>query len=60
MALATASPGLPALPVTKGHTYRLYRMESFDAVSHTLFCNAAVPRASSLDVLKYQHRVRST
>jgi lysophospholipase L1-like esterase len=46
--------GYLALPVTKGYTYRLYRMESFDAVSHTLFCNAAVPGASSKDVLMYQ------
>jgi lysophospholipase L1-like esterase len=46
--------GYLALPVTKGYTYRLYRNESFDAVSHTLFCNAAVPGASSKDVLMYQ------
>jgi len=46
--------GYLALPVTKGYTYRLYRTESFDAISHTLFCNAAVPGASSRDVLLHQ------
>jgi lysophospholipase L1-like esterase len=46
--------GYLALPVTKGYTYRLYRTESFDAISHTLFCTAAVPGASSRDVLLHQ------
>ena len=46
--------GYLALPVTKGYTYRLYDTGSFDAISHTLFCNAAVPGASSSDVLMHQ------
>jgi lysophospholipase L1-like esterase len=46
--------GYLALPVTRGYTYRLYDTESFDAVSHTLFCNAAVPGATSRDVLLHQ------
>lgn len=46
--------GYLALPVTKGYTYRLYDSASFDAISHTLFCNAAVPGATSGDVLMHQ------
>lgn len=46
--------GYLALPVTKGYTYWLYENETFDGVSHTLFCNAAVPGAASRDVLLHQ------
>ena len=46
--------GYLALPVTKGYVYRLYDTAAFDAVSHTLFCNAAVPGATSRDVLMHQ------
>jgi lysophospholipase L1-like esterase len=46
--------GYLALPVTRGYTYRLYDTERFDAISHTLFCNAAVPGATSSDVLMHQ------
>ena len=46
--------GYKAMPVTQGYTYLLYENGVFDAVPHTLFCNAAVPGATSRDVLLYQ------
>jgi lysophospholipase L1-like esterase len=46
--------GYKALPVTKGYAYLLYEREVFDEVSHTLFANAAVPGASSSDLLDHQ------
>src|SRR4051812_10341009 len=46
--------GYKAMPVTDGYTYRLYSTGVFDAIPHTLFCNAAVPGATSRDVLLHQ------
>jgi lysophospholipase L1-like esterase len=46
--------GYKAMPVTQGYTYLLYQNGVFDAIPHTLFCNAAVPGATSRDVLLYQ------
>jgi lysophospholipase L1-like esterase len=46
--------GYKAMPVTDGYTYRLYNTGVFDTVPHTLFCNAAVPGATSSDVLLHQ------
>jgi lysophospholipase L1-like esterase len=48
------SAGYKAMPVTKGFVYLLYQDGVFDRVPHTLFCNAAVPGATSQDVLLYQ------
>jgi lysophospholipase L1-like esterase len=46
--------GYKAQPATNGFAYRLYNMGVFDRLPHTLFCNAAVPGATSADVLAYQ------
>ena len=46
--------GYKAMPVTNGYTFRLYQEGVFDALPHTLFNNAAVPGATSSDVLNYQ------
>jgi lysophospholipase L1-like esterase len=46
--------GYLALPVTKAYVYRLYEMAAFDSLDRTLFCNAAVPGATSSDVLLHQ------
>ena len=46
--------GYEAMPVTSGYAYLLYQNGAFDRIPHTLFCNAAVPGASSRDVLLYQ------
>jgi lysophospholipase L1-like esterase len=46
--------GYGAVPVTLGYAYLLYQSTVFDAIHRTHFCNAAVPGAASLDVLKYQ------
>jgi lysophospholipase L1-like esterase len=46
--------GYLAVPVTKGYVYRLYETATFDAIDHTLFSNAAVPGATSGNVLQYQ------
>jgi len=46
--------GYLAVPVTKGYVYRLYDNAAFDAIDHTLFANAAMPGATSSDVLRYQ------
>jgi len=46
--------GFKAMPVNDGYTYRLYQEGAFDAVPHTLFTNAAVPGATSGDVLRHQ------
>jgi lysophospholipase L1-like esterase len=48
------SAGYKAMPVTQGFVYLLYQDGVFDRVPHTLFCNAAVPGATSQDVLLYQ------
>ncbi len=46
--------GYGAIPATQGYAYLLYQEGIFDTVSNTLFCNAAVPGATSRDVLDYQ------
>ena len=46
--------GYKALPVTNGYVYLLYQDGVFDQIPHTLFCNAAVPGATSADVLLHQ------
>jgi len=46
--------GYKAMPVTEGYTYRLYQNGVFDIITHTLFCNAAVPGATSSDVVRHQ------
>src|SRR3954467_13782269 len=46
--------GYKAMPVTEGYTYRLYQNGVFDVMPHTLFCNAAVPGATSSDVVLHQ------
>ncbi len=46
--------GYGAVPATQGYVYLLYQDGAFDTVQNTLFCNAAVPGATSKDVLEYQ------
>ncbi len=46
--------GYGAVPATQGYVYLLYQAGVFDTVQNTLFCNAAVPGATSRDVLDYQ------
>jgi len=46
--------GYKAMPVTNGYAFRLYQNGVFDRIPHTLFNNAAVPGATSRDVLLYQ------
>jgi lysophospholipase L1-like esterase len=48
--------GYGAVPATQGYVYQLYQGGVFDTVPNTLFCNAAVPGATSKDVLDYQVR----
>ena len=48
------SSGYKAVPVTKGFTYLLYQEGVFDQLPYTLFCNASVPAATSMDVLLHQ------
>jgi lysophospholipase L1-like esterase len=46
--------GYGAIPATQGYVYLLYQDGVIDTVPNTLFCNAAVPGATSKDVLDYQ------
>lgn len=46
--------GYKAMPVTNGYTFRLYQDAVFDRIPHTLFNAAAVPGATSAEVLSYQ------
>jgi lysophospholipase L1-like esterase len=46
--------GWGAVPTTQGYTYLLYQGGVFDTAPNTIFCNAAVPGATSADVLAYQ------
>src|SRR4029078_10403667 len=50
----SVAAGYKAMPVTSGYAYLLYQGGVFDRIPHTLFCNAAVPGASSRDVLLHQ------
>jgi lysophospholipase L1-like esterase len=46
--------GYGANPATQGFAYLLYQQGTFDNTTNTLFANAAVPGATSEDVLNYQ------
>lgn len=46
--------GYGAVPTTQGYTYLLFQGGVFDTVPNTIFCNVAVPGATSADVLAYQ------
>jgi lysophospholipase L1-like esterase len=46
--------GYKASPATKGYAYLLYQHGVFDELDHTLFANAAMPGASSRDLLLHQ------
>jgi lysophospholipase L1-like esterase len=46
--------GYGAIPATQGYVYLLYQDGVIDTVQNTLFCDAAVPGATSKDVLDYQ------
>ena len=46
--------GYGAIPVTQGYAYLLYHGGTYDTLTNTLFANAAVPGATSTDVLAYQ------
>ncbi len=46
--------GYGAIPATQGYTYLLYQGGVYDSLTNTLFANAAVPGATSDDVLAYQ------
>jgi lysophospholipase L1-like esterase len=46
--------GYGAIPVTDGYAYVLYRQGIYDSVPNTTFANAAMPGATSSQVLDYQ------
>jgi lysophospholipase L1-like esterase len=46
--------GFGAIPVTQGYAYLLYQGGTFDALTNTIFANAAVPGATSADVSEFQ------
>lgn len=46
--------GTGAIPATQGYVYLLYREGVFDTIPNTQFADAAVPGATSQDVLDYQ------
>ena len=46
--------GYGAMPATQGYAYLLYQQGVYDQTANTLFANAAVPGATSGDVLAYQ------
>jgi lysophospholipase L1-like esterase len=46
--------GFGALPATRGYAYLLYLKGVYDTELNTTFANAAVPRATSSDVLAFQ------
>jgi lysophospholipase L1-like esterase len=46
--------GFGAIPVTQGYAYLLYREGTFDVMTNTIFANAAMPNATSDDVLAFQ------
>lgn len=46
--------GYGAIPATQGYAYQLYNSGIPGSVPNTIFCNAAVPGATSADVLAYQ------
>jgi lysophospholipase L1-like esterase len=48
------SAGYAAKPATQGFVFRLYQSGVVDKLNNLLFCAAAVPSATSNDVLSYQ------
>lgn len=46
--------GYGATPTTQGYAYLLYQKGTYDQATNTIFANAAVPGATSADVLAYQ------
>jgi lysophospholipase L1-like esterase len=46
--------GYGATPMTNGYAYQLYEEGAYDAMTNTIFANAAVPGATSAQVLAYQ------
>lgn len=46
--------GYGAVPATQGYAYRLYQQGAYDKTTNTIFANAAVPGATSGDVLAFQ------
>jgi lysophospholipase L1-like esterase len=46
--------GYGAIPVTNGYAYLLYQGGTFDAMTNTIFANAAVPGVKSEHVLAHQ------
>ncbi len=46
--------GYGARPTTQGYAYQLYQRGVYDQAVDTIFANAAVPGATSRDVLSYQ------
>ncbi|SRR6266511_3051698 len=46
--------GYKVVPVTQAYPYLLYQDGAFDYISSALFCDAAVPGATSQDVLLHQ------
>jgi lysophospholipase L1-like esterase len=46
--------GYGAMPATQGYAYLLYQQGTFAQTTDTIFANAAVPGATSSDVLAYQ------
>ncbi|MCG3202043.1 MAG: hypothetical protein NFCOHLIN_01916 [Gammaproteobacteria bacterium] len=48
------SAGVGAIPATRGFPYLLYEQGVYDSMSNTRFANAAIPGATSQQVLSYQ------
>jgi len=48
------SAGYAAKPATQGFVFKLYQMGVIDNLNNMLFCAAAIPNATSTDVLTYQ------
>ena len=48
------SAGFEAKPATQGFVFQLYQGGAIDSLNNLLFCAAAVPNATSADVLSYQ------
>jgi lysophospholipase L1-like esterase len=46
--------GYGAIPTTQGYAYLLYQKGTYDSTPNTIFANAAVPGATSADVLAFQ------
>ncbi|SRR6266581_8579061 len=46
--------GYGAVPTTQGYAYLLYQDGTYDKATNTIFADAAVPGATSSDVLSYQ------